>query len=75
LVAVEAPALNLPPGRTVSYAYAADGRRRRMIAYHQDEQDSRRRCGEAFDAIRRPLEGHVRRLRGAVKSRHPATKQ
>jgi len=42
-----------------------------LVADHQAEQELSQAIREAFDAIRRRLEDHVRQLRGAVKS-HPA---
>ena len=38
-----------------------------LVADHQDERELSQAVREAFDAIRRQLQDHVRQLRGAVK--------
>jgi ribosome-associated translation inhibitor RaiA len=45
-----------------------------LIADHQAEEELPQAVREAFDAIRRQLEDHARRQRGAVKTHHPSAK-
>ena len=45
-----------------------------LIADHQAEEELPQAVREAFDPIRRQLEDHARRLRGAVKAHQPSAK-
>ena len=72
-VAVEAPAIHHHDrGRPFVVRVRLTVPGAELVADHQAEQELTQAVREAFDAIRRQLEDHACRLRGAVKSRHPA---
>lgn len=71
-VAVEAPAINHHHKGgpfVVRVRLTVPGAE--LVADHQAEQELSQAIREAFDAIRRRLEDHVRKLRGAVKAHAP----